>query len=312
MKAINATESEIPFSPTYLVVLIVLKCFCFVCGVLGNLSVIIYNLYVNNNKTQTSYFVTNLALADLLTCLSVYPIWAAEFAMILYRKHTNQVFLCKFTSTVSLAFLFASSLTLLSIALDRYLFISRPLKYPLMMTWKGTYGIILSIWICALLFCPVLAISTKSTDVRTVCFLSSIVLSVVFVIYILTPLILIFYFNFKILKLARVHLRRIQDENNHFTTSGSGRGMSFTFRIKREMKTINTFAIVVGAFVLCLLPFSMVGLLESIFGIHTPLPVSTLLGDLALLNSILNPIIYGMRHNEYKNYYRQLLGVICR
>ena len=267
---------------------------------------------MNNNKTQTSYFVTNLALADLLTCLSAYPIWIAEFALLLFKKGTINVFLCKFNSTVSLVFLFVSTLTLLSIALDRYLFISRPLKYPLMMTWKRTYAIILGIWISAVLYCPVPAALAESTDVPTDCSISYIVAIPGFVIYVLAPLILIFYFNYKVFKLANVHLRRIRTEDNHFTTSDLRAGMSFTFRMKQEMKTIKTFVIVIGAFVLCLLPFSMVRLLQSIFGIDTPLLVFILLGDLVLLNSILNPIIYGMRHNEYKNCYYRLLGVICR
>ena len=41
MNATNTTELQIILSPTFLVVLIVFKCSCFVCGVLGNLSVII-------------------------------------------------------------------------------------------------------------------------------------------------------------------------------------------------------------------------------------------------------------------------------
>ena len=123
MNATNTTELQILLSPTFLAVLIVFKCSCFVCGVLGNLSVIIYNLFMNNNKTPTSYLITNLAFADLLTCLSVYPIWVTEFIMMLSRKHSNQyqVFLCKFTNSVNLVLVSISSLTLLSIAFDRYI-----------------------------------------------------------------------------------------------------------------------------------------------------------------------------------------------
>ena len=313
INATNTTESEIPFSPTFLAVLIVFKCLCFVCGVLGNLGVIIYNLFMNNNKTPTSYLITNLAFADLLTCLSVYPIWVTEFIMMLSRKHSNQyqVFFCKFTNSVNLVLVSISSLTLLSIAFDRYIFISRPLRYPLMMTWKKTCRILLSIWICAVLYCPVLAFFTESTDVRAACSLSPIVSLIAAVIYILTPFVFIFYLNHKIFKVAMVHLRRIRSENNRFMPSASGLENSNGFRIKRELKTIKTFAIVVGAFVICFFPFSMTTLLQSLVGNFMSQSVWILLGDLALMNSILNPIIYGMRHNEYKNCYRQLAGVFC-
>ena len=58
---------------------IVLKFIAMIIGVLGNITVLIYTILLRNKKTVTSYLVGNLALADLLVCLTFYPVWIIEF-----------------------------------------------------------------------------------------------------------------------------------------------------------------------------------------------------------------------------------------
>ena len=316
MNATNSTKLEILLPPSFLVALIIFKCFCLVCGILGNVGVIVYNLCMNNDKTPTSYLVANLAFADLLTCLAIYPIWIAEFAMVLLERASDQVFFCKFSSTTSYVSTFLSTLTLMAITWDRYLFFSRPLKYPLIMTWKRTYRILLCIWISALLYFPVFAVFMKPTNIRAICFCPIFVSFPAIFIYIFIPTSAISYFNYKIFKLARAHVRRIQVRNtivDQSTTfrSDSGTKTRSSVSIKREMKTVKTFLIVVGVFLFCLLPFSIAVLVNDLFGIPVPLSLLIIFGDFAGINSILNPIIYSMRQKEYRNGYRQLAGVIC-
>ena len=318
MNATNSTELKTLLTPSFLVALIIFKCFCLICGVLGNVGVIVYNLCMNNDKTPTSYLVANLAFADLLTCLTIYPIWISEFAMILLERPSDQVVFCKFSSTTSYVFLFLSTLTLLAITWDRYIFISQPLKYPLMMTWRRTYRILLCIWISALLYFPVFAVFMKPTNIRAICFCPTFVSFPAILIYIFIPTSAISYFNYKIFKLARAHVRRIQVRNSitdrstcmSFTSDSATKTRS-SVSIKREMKTVKTFLIVVGVFLFCLLPFSIAVLVKDLFDIPVPLTVLIIFGDFVGINSILNPIIYSMRQKEYRNCYRQLAGVIC-
>ena len=48
-------------------------------GVLGNVTVIIYTIFLSKERTARSYLIGNLALSDLRACLTFYPIWIIEF-----------------------------------------------------------------------------------------------------------------------------------------------------------------------------------------------------------------------------------------
>ena len=225
--------------------------------------------------------------------------------MMVGGSESDQGFFCKFSSTTYSVIIFVSTLTLLAITLDHYLFISYPLKYPLMVTWRRTYGVLLCIWVSALLYSPVTVVYTEPTKVRAICFTP-------YIIYLIGPIGLILYFNYKLFKIARSHVRRIQSSNGTSSTSSCASEMSLSLRIKREIRTVKTFVIVVGVLLFSLFPFTITLLLNSLVGYQlVPLSVMILLGDLAVANSILNPIIYSMRHKEYRNGYRRLATVIC-
>ena len=313
----STTEKIEPSSSTFVLVLLLgLKCICLVCGVLGNLGVIIYNVYNAYNRTQTSYFVVNLAFADFLACLTIYIPHIAEFVKILLDIESNETFFCKFTYTAGSLFVCVSTLTLLAITVDRYLYIKFPLKYPAMMTWRRTYTILLGTWITAWAFALLQMFNTQPSKIRTICSTNEIAVILTFVfVYISVPLALIFYFNFKIFKLAREKARTDCTGNvirNNARASNSS-AVTFTnnvrFRIQRELKTIKTFAIIVGVFIMCLIPFATTIVLGLICDC-VPTLVYVLSTDFMAANSVLNPYIYSLRQRKYKNCSRQLLSAI--
>ena len=66
---------------------IVFKFVAMLIGVCGNIAVIIFtrtSKFWSKEKTETSYLVGNLALADLLMCLTLYPAWIVESILALY------------------------------------------------------------------------------------------------------------------------------------------------------------------------------------------------------------------------------------
>ena len=95
-------------------------------GVFGNIAVIIYNIFLNHDKTPSSWLVTHLAFADLLVCLIIYPKKMFRFFHAAGRDY--EVF-CKITHTTTYVFLFLSIMFLLSITIDKYLYIvAKPLN----------------------------------------------------------------------------------------------------------------------------------------------------------------------------------------
>ncbi|XP_028409313.1 octopamine receptor Oamb-like [Dendronephthya gigantea] len=220
---------------------------------------------------------------------------------------------CRVCYTIGFLFIFVSTLTLLAITIDRYLYVSSPLRYPLIMTWKRTYGILLSIWICASLFPPIIAVYEEPTKVRTLCFGPIALVLTSAIIYVVIPVSLIFYYNCKIFQLASGHAQRMHTNRVaciHDIPSSSPLEMRPWHKITREMKAVKTFVIVVGVFLFCLVPFTTVILINSLVSNCVPEVVIILLGDLAGTNAIVNPIIYSMRQKEYKNCYRQLFSVV--
>jgi hypothetical protein len=116
---------------------IIFNCFCLLLGVCGNCGVI-HHALMNYDMTPNSVLVSNLAVTDLLVCLTTYPIWMADMIEYIQGIDENVEF-CKFSHSSGCVALGLAVFALVSIILDRYIFIMRPLKYPLIMTLRRTY-----------------------------------------------------------------------------------------------------------------------------------------------------------------------------
>jgi hypothetical protein len=86
---LSAVQNEILISS------VVFKFIAMIIGVLGNITVIIHTIFTSKEKTATSYLVGNLALADLLVCLTFYPIWMIEFIQTILNIDSDQDLFCK-------------------------------------------------------------------------------------------------------------------------------------------------------------------------------------------------------------------------
>ena len=91
----------------------------------------------------------NLALADLLVCLTFYPIWIIEFIQTLLNIESDQDLFCKLSRSTLRTFMFASATTLVAITVDRYLYFAKPLKYPLIVTRRRVFLTVSGIWLTA-------------------------------------------------------------------------------------------------------------------------------------------------------------------
>ncbi|KAK2146233.1 hypothetical protein LSH36_623g02006 [Paralvinella palmiformis] len=93
--------------------------------------------------TVTNFFVLSLALSDFLLGLFIVPLLvAAEEGVLGQSPH-----ICLRVFSVAIAQTLISCLTLMAIALERYLAITRPLQHHAFLTTRNAFVIILCCWI---------------------------------------------------------------------------------------------------------------------------------------------------------------------
>ena len=290
---------------------VVFKFIAMIIGVLGNVTVIIYTIFSSKEKTATSYLVGNLALADLLVCLTFYPAWIIEFIQIMLNIDNDQDLFCKFSRPTMVAFMFASVATVLEITVDRYVYIVKPLRYQQIATHRRVFIAVAGIWITACCLFTVLYIHWRSSGVemQSLCYIPDSIgyFMDVFVGYF--PLTLIFILNFHILLVARKQRRHILAETTiasiDNSTEESGYRLTFVIRFFVALKAAKTFAIVVAVLTICILTPTVVGriLNTSYSARYRQIWYVFFNYEFYGINSVVNAFIYGMRHVKYRKAY---------
>ena len=193
---------------------VVFKFIVMIIGVLGNVTVMIYTIFLNKEKTATSYLVGNLALADLLVCLTLYPIWIVEFIQIILKIDIDQKLFCKFSRATMWAFMFASIAARLAITVERYVCIVEPLRYPQIVTHRRVLLAVSAIWITASCLLIVQYIHRRSYGIglRSFCDIAANITHFTNTFVGFLPLTFIFLLNFHILCVARKQRKRILAE----------------------------------------------------------------------------------------------------
>ncbi|XP_030571046.1 prolactin-releasing peptide receptor [Drosophila novamexicana] len=144
--AADADKSGIIHNQFVQIFFYVLYTTVFVLGVFGNVLVCYVVLRNRAMQTVTNIFITNLALSDILLCVLAVPFTP------LYTFMGRWAFgrtLCHLVSFAQGCSIYISTLTLTSIAIDRYFVIIYPF-HP-RMKLSTCIGIIVSIWVIALL-----------------------------------------------------------------------------------------------------------------------------------------------------------------
>jgi hypothetical protein len=297
---------------------VIFKFIAMIVGVLGNVTVIIYTIFLNKEKTATSYLVGNLALADLLVCLTFYPIWIIELIQTILNIDSDQELFCKLSRSSIWALLFVSVATLLAITVDRYLYIVKPLKYPLIVTRRRVFVAVSGIWLTACCFFIVLRDHWKRfhSSLRSFCSTSDIFFLPMNIFIGYVPLILIFALNFRILNVARKQRQRILAETTVNTSNAerSSKRLMGLLRLLVGLKAAKTFSIVVAVLAFCVFLPTAVGLALRYSCSDSCRQIWWVVFQYEFygINSIVNAFIYGMRHLKYRKAYRNILFKIFR
>lgn len=303
--AVNSTALLLA-KVTYITVEIVIG----LCAIVGNVLVIWVVKLNPSLQTTTFYFIVSLALADIAVGVLVMPL-----AIVISLGITIHFYNCLFMTCLLLIFTHASIMSLLAIAVDRYLRVKLTVRYRRITTQRRIWLALGLCWLVSFLvgLTPMFGWNMKlaSEYHRNVTFLSCQFRSVMrmdymvyfsFFTWILIPLIVMCAIYLDIFYIIRNKL------NQKFSSSketGAFYG--------REFKTAKSLFLVLFLFALSWLPLSIINCITYFHG-----EVSQIFLYLGILlshaNSMMNPIVYAYKIKKFRETYLFILKtcMICQ
>ena len=279
-------------------------------AVIGNILVLLAIKTHRSLQTKTSVFIVNLAVADCLVGTTAMPLVLGS--NINHAWVANDIF-CNINGMTNSLFCIASMLTLSAIAIDRYCAIIHPLRYIDIMTSRKSIGLVVWIWIQPFLL-SLLPIVTNFSRYKYfhneyICtadwgYNYSYSLTI-FGLGFGLPLTAMVYSYYHILKVARLHSRKIQNSENL-----SNDGKTRAKQLQRDAKAATMLLVVIGTYISCWLPH-FTGILCLTFTLDNCLwsdSFFTITTWLAMANSACNPVIYGILDRRLR---KAMLDVLC-
>ncbi|GMT27526.1 hypothetical protein PFISCL1PPCAC_18823, partial [Pristionchus fissidentatus] len=289
--------------------------------IFGNLLVLCFKARVG--RTNTTLLVWNLGLTDFLVGIMVLPLGAFH---LIYRKWVFGSFLCRVWVAADVTFCTCSVVTICVISVDRYMAVTRPLRYKSIVTKSRVICAMIIIWA----FSMSIPLATwkwnfqvdESTDDEVKCFAGDqiryLAHSVVLAFFLPASVTLSLYW--RIYNLARKRQKALDrgflmilGHNMNFLTNtisqqttlrvhfGRKNGMvEHQRRVLRTHERIaKTLGVVSCSFLFCWLPFFSLYLTNFKCKCIPPIAID-IASWLGYCNSMLNPIIYSFTVKEFK------------
>ncbi len=316
MNSTNSNQEESCILPVYARVTgIVLITLIMAIGTIGNIAVcVIITIFKRSFETVSHFFVINVAISDLLTCLTVLPfdiIYWLNFPVFPLGSD-----ICRLWNAFYFGFLTASSIALTLISIDIYLAVTMPLHYQMMVT-KGKAFLAIGIgWLWSITTGVLIFIFQEKPPEGEYLFdLNPIAYGLYLAIHILLPSLVIPVFYAKIFMIARKHELKItpQASTSQQTSSRESRASKSGFKstnesgvsLKRQLSMAKTFFFITMSFFLCWYPFFVVQLIY-VFKLDGKVDwcrletADTIVCWLSYLQCCLNPVFYVFRRKNIR------------
>uniref|UniRef100_A0A3Q0R518 Opsin 4 n=1 Tax=Amphilophus citrinellus TaxID=61819 RepID=A0A3Q0R518_AMPCI len=289
-----------------------------ITGLLGNFLVIYAFCRSRSLRTPSNIFIINLAVTDFLMCLTQTPIF------FITSMHKHWIFGkkgCELYAFCGALFGICSMMTLMVIAVDRYVVITRPLASLGVMSRKKAFTTVAAAWVYSMgwslppffgwsAYVPEGLMTSCSWDYMT--FTPSVrsytMLLFIFVFFI--PLFVIIFCYCCIFRAIRHTTRAITKINCEGTRDSAKR----FHKMKSEWRMAKIALIVILLFVISWAPYSCAALtaFAGYADLLTPY-MNSVPAVIAKASAIHNPIIYAITHPKYRSAisrYIPYLGVL--
>ncbi|XP_071973974.1 melanopsin-B-like isoform X1 [Engystomops pustulosus] len=272
-------------------------------GVVGNL-LVLYAFYSNKKlRTAPNYFIMNLAVSDLLMSATQAPVC---FLNSFNRKWILGGIACNVYAFCGALFGITSMMTLLAIAIDRYLVITKPLQSIQWSSKKRTMQVIVLVWLYSLMWsmAPLLGWSSYVPEglmisctwdyVTSTTANKSYTMMLCCCVFFI-PLVVIFHCYLLMFLAIRNTSRNVQK------LASCGRQTALSSTMKNEWKMAKIAFVIIVVYVLSWSPYACVTLIAWAGHGNSLTPISkTVPAVIAKASAIYNPIIYGIIHPKYR------------
>lgn len=280
--------------------------------ILSNLVVLFYILCHKELHKPAYLFVASLGIADLFVgCVCIGSI---------VQPNDPILELCLVRMGFVISACVSSLYCMTWIAIDRYVAIIYPLRYPQKMTTKRACLIIVCIWtICFMIgFSPLTGWNVG--EYHQYCSFSYIMsptyLVFLFVSGFVLPMLVIIIVYWRLFEKARVHFKRILAVEMVIAHDGhAGQGSCHTGPSHRNWKSIRILMVLIGCFTITWCPFIVTAFTQAICGddkCHLKDIIGSYLLLLGFTNSFLNPIIYAVSNQEFKQTFCKSFSNCCK
>ena len=276
-------------------------------SLLGNALVIYAICRFRRLRSSSNLIILNLSVADVLFTLIVAPTNAFYWSE---DKESIGVVACFITGVSSYLFGLVSIYTLVFVSIERFMATNHPVKHRLVSNTKLIQIGVSIIWIwsgflCGLLFALSRYVYVKEYFHCMVDWSASMTYTIILVIcaYCL-PVLTLTFCNFSVLRAVRiVHRNRANHSNSPNSRNSNG-----MLRFAREHRASFCIIVIVATFVICWTPYVIGGYAIFLGNNNLPKQFMSAAVVLTIGNASLNPIIYGVMNNSFREAFRNILS----
>lgn len=279
--------------------------FVMLLSLFGNSLVLLAFCSFQRLRIVTNYFIVSLACADILVTVFSIPYWIFHRIQELNGNEDHLWTAVYYTwQSIDILCCTASIVNLCLISIDRYIAVRSPLTYFAVMTYKRACYSIAAAWLYAMVcsgLSLIVPLVNKSQRAET---------GQVFAIFIsfaafFVPLVILVTIYVIIFCIALRQFRRI---NISDAIANHGLENERRTRFVGELKITKTLGLVVGGFLICWGPFFTLVMFFAVCRDCPPLPRTVNASYwLKYLNSIVNPIVYAVFNNNFRQAFLRLL-----